>query len=329
MAAFAPVLEAFFTDRLMTQRRASPNTITAYRDTCRLLLAFAGQATGKSPVKLDFADLDTPLITAFLQHLETSRGNSVATRNARLAAIRSLFGYAALHVPEHAGLIARVLAIPPKQRIRTEVSFLSADETTALLSAPDRASWTGRRDHTLLLLMAQTGLRIAETIALRGCDVELGTGAHVRCTGKGRKNRSTPLTTATVNALRAWLAERGGAITDPVFPTRRGGPLSPDAIEQLVGKHAATAAAKCQSMQGKHVTPHTLRHTAAMALLHGGADMSVIALWLGHESTQTVQHYLHADMALKERALARTTPPGIPAGRYRPPDRLLAFLNSL
>ncbi len=327
MAAFAPVLEAFFTDRLMTQRRASPNTIIAYRDTFRLLLAFAGQRAGKSPVKLDFADLDTPLITAFLQHLETGRGNSVATRNARLAAIHSLFGYAALQVPEHAGLIARVLAIPPKQRIRTEVSFLSADETTALLSAPDRATWTGRRDHTLLLVMAQTGLRIAEMIALRGCDVELGTGAHVRCTG--RKNRSTPLTTATVNALRAWLAERGGAITDPVFPTRPGSPLSPDAIEQLVGRHAATAAAKCQSLQGKHVTPHTLRHSAAMALLHGGVDLPVIALWLGHESTQTVQHYLHADMALKERALARTTPPGIPVGRYHPPDRLLAFLNSL
>ncbi len=329
MAAFAPVLEAFFTDRLMTQRRASPNTITAYRDTFRMLLAFAGQRAGKSPVKLDFADLDTALITTFLQHLENDRGNSVATRNARLAAIHSLFGYAALQVPEHAGLIARVLAIPPKQRIRTEVSFLSADETTALLSAPDRAAWTGRRDHTLLLVMAQTGLRVAETIALRGCDVELGTGAHVRCTGKGRKNRSTPLTTATVNASRAWLAERGGASTDPVFPTRRGSPLSPDAIEQLVGKHAATAAAKCQSLQGKHVTPHTLRHSAAMALLHGGVDLSVIALWLGHESTQTVQHYLHADMALKERALARTTPPGIPVGRYHPPDRLLAFLNSL
>ena len=329
MAAFAPVLEAFFTDRLITQRRASQHTITAYRDTCRLLLAFAAQRTGKPPVKLDFADLDTPLITAFLQHLETERGNSVATRNARLAAIHSLFGYAALQVPEHAGLIARVLAIPPKRSVRTEVSFLSADETTALLSAPDRTTWTGRRDHTLLLVMSQTGLRIAETIALRGRDVELGTGPHVRCTGKGRKNRSTPLTTMTVNALRAWLAELGSASTEPVFPTRRGGPLSPDAIEQLVGKHAAIAAARCPSMRGKHVTPHTLRHSAAMALLHSGVDLSVIALWLGHESTQTVQHYLHADMALKERALARTTPPDVPAGRYHPPDRLLAFLNSL
>jgi integrase/recombinase XerD len=329
MAAFAPVLEAFFTDRLITQRRASQHTITAYRDTCRLLLAFAGQRTGKSPVKLDFADLDTPMITAFLQYLEAGRGNSVATRNARLAAIHSLFGYAALQVPEHAGLIARVLAIPPKRTVRTEVSFLSADETTALLSAPDRTTWTGRRDHTLLLVMSQTGLRIAEMIALRGCDVELGAGPHVRCTGKGRKNRSTPLTTVTVRALRAWLAERGGAITDPVFPTRRGGPLSPDAIEQLVAKHAAIATARCPSMRGKHVTPHTLRHSAAMALLHSGVDLSVIALWLGHESTQTVQHYLHADMALKERAIARTTPPGVPAGRYHPPDQLLAFLNSL
>jgi integrase/recombinase XerD len=312
MAALAPVLEAFFTDRLITQRRASPNTITAYRDTFRLLLAFAGQRTGKPPVKLDFADLDTPLITAFLQHLEAGRGNSVATRNARLAAIHSLFGYAALQVPEHAGLIARVLAIPPKQRIRTEVSYLSADETAALLSAPDRTTWTGRRDHTLLLVMAQTGLRIAETIALRGRDVELGTGAHVRCTGKGRKNRSTPLTTISVSALRTWMAERGGAVNDPVFPTRRGGHLSPDAIGQLVARHAAAAGANCPSIQGKHVTPHTLRHTAAMALLHGGVDLSVIALWLGHESTQTVQHYLHADMTLKERALARTTRRALP-----------------
>ncbi|MFD9947470.1 tyrosine-type recombinase/integrase [Nonomuraea sp. NPDC059023] len=329
MAALAPILEAFFTDRLMAQRRVSPHTITAYRDTFRLLLTFIHNRTGNSPARLDFADLDTPVIIAFLQHLELDRGNSTATRNARLAAIHSLFAYAALRAPEHAGLIQRVLAIPPKRHDRTEICFLTDKEIAALLAAPDRTTWTGRRDHALLHVMTQTGLRVSELTALRRQDAELSAGAHLRCTGKGRKNRSTPLTTATVRVLRTWMAERAGHDTDPIFCTRRGARLSPDAVEHLVAKHAATAAQTCRTLSTKNVTPHTLRHSAAMALLHAGVDLSVIALWLGHESTQTVQHYLHADMTLKERALARTTPPGVPAGRYHPPDKLLAFLNSL
>lgn len=329
MAALAPILEAFFTDRLMTQLRASPHTIAAYRDTFRLLLTFTHDRTGKTPAALDIPDLDTPLITAFLHHLETERGNSVSTRNARLAAIHSLFAFAALRAPEHAGLIQRVLAIPPKRHNRTNVCFLTADEISALLAAPNRTTWTGRRDHALLHVVAQTGLRVSELTALSCQDIELGAGAHLHCTGKGRKHRSIPLTTATVRVLRNWLTERAGHDTDPLFCTRCGGRLSPDAIERLVARHAATAAQACPTLRSKHITPHTLRHSAAMALLHSGVDLSVIALWLGHESTQTVQIYLHADMALKERALARTTPHGVPAGRYRPPDKLLGFLNNL
>jgi integrase/recombinase XerD len=329
MTSLAPILQAFFTDRLMTQRHASPHTITAYRDTVILLLTFTARHTGKQPVHLDIADIDAPLIGAFLHHLEHHRGNSVTTRNARLAAVHSLFRYAALHAPEHAALIQRVLAIPAKRHDHANVSFLTADETHALLHAPDRTTWTGRRDHTLLLLTVQTGLRVSELNTLRRQDVHLGNGPHVRCRGKGRKERVTPLTIQAAKTLRVWLTERRGQDTDPVFPSRRGTPLSADAIQRLVTKHATTAAATCPSLLAKNVTPHTLRHSAAMALLHAGVDITVIALWLGHETTQTVQAYLHADMKLKEQALSRTTPTDTTPGRYRPPDHLLAFLNNL
>jgi site-specific recombinase XerD len=329
MATLAPLLEAFFTDHLITQRQASPNTITAYRDTFRLLLAFTRDRTGKPPNTIDLADWDVPLISAFLQHLETDRANSIATRNARLAAIHSLFAFAAYRMPEHAGLIQRVLAMPPKRSDHADICFLTAEEITALLAAPNQSTWAGRRDHALLQIATQTGLRISELIGLRRQDAHLGAGAHLRCHGKGRKNRVTPLTTASVATLGNWLAERGGADTDPIFCTRPGRPLSRDAIEQLVAKHAATAARSNPTSVAKHVSPHTLRHSAAMALLHAGVDLSVIALWLGHESTQSVQAYLHADMTLKERALARTNPGDGTPSRYRPPDDLLAFLNSL
>jgi integrase/recombinase XerD len=329
MSALAPTLQTFFTERLLRQRRASPHTIAAYRDTFRLLLGFTTDRTATPPSQLQIADLHADLIAAFLDHLEHDRGNTVRTRNARLAAIHSLFRFAALRHPEHAQVIERVLAIPAKRFDRALVTYLTDDERDALLAVPDRTTWTGRRDHALLLVATQTGLRISELIGLTRADVHLGTGAHLSCHGKGRKDRVTPLTSATVAALRIWLTERAGAQTDPLFPTRRGTPLSRDAIEHRVTIHAQNAALRCPSMRTKKITTHTLRHTAAMALLHAGVDTSVIALWLGHEQADTTQIYLHADLSLKEKALSRTTPPNTKPGRYRAPDSLLAFLESL
>lgn len=329
MTPLAPVLEAFFTERLARQRQASTHTISAYRDTFRLLLRFAKQRTGKAPSALDLADLDAPMIGAFLDHLENERGNGVRTRNARLAAVHSFFHYAALEHPEHAELIQRVLAIPHKRLERALVSFLTPEEVDALLASPDRSTWLGRRDHTLLAVAVQTGLRASELVGLDCGDVVLGTGAHLRCSGKGRKERVTPLTAPNVGVLRAWLKERRGQPADPLFPTRRGGSLSRDALRRLVAKHAAEAAKRCPSLADKRVTPHVLRHTSAMQLLHAGVDTSVIALWLGHEGVETTQIYLHADLALKERALARTAPRDVTPGRYRAPDALLAFLEGL
>jgi len=329
VSALAPTLQAFFSDRLMRQRQASPQTIAAYRDTLRLLVAFAAQRTGTAPSALDLGHLDAPLVGAFLDHLEHQRGNGVRTRNARLAAIRSLFRYAALRHPEHAESIGRVLAIPPKRFARNLVTYLAEPEVDALLAAPDRTSWTGRRDHALLLVAVQTGLRVSELIGLRCADVHVGPGAHLGCRGKGRKERITPLTRTTVGVLRVWLAERAGTPADPLFPTRRGTPLSRDAVEHRLAKYAAAAAAGCPSLRTKRISSHVLRHTAAMRLLGAGVDTSVIALWLGHERVDTTQIYLHADLALKERALARTAPPEAKPGRYRPTDALLTFLDGL
>jgi site-specific recombinase XerD len=329
VTALAPTLEAFFTQRLAGQLQASPHTIAAYRDTFRLLLHHAQARTGKKPSQLDLADLDAPAISAFLDHLEHDRGNAIRTRNTRLAAIHSLFAYAALSHPEHAALISRVLAIPPKRFDRALVTYLTSAEVRALLAAPDQATRHGRRDHALLQLAVQTGLRVSELTALRRADVHLNAGPYVRCTGKGRKERITPLTTPTTAVLRAWLREQPGDPASPLFPGPRGRPLTRSAIEHMVTRHASTAAARSPSLAAKHLSPHTLRHTAAMQLLHAGVDTTVIALWLGHESTETTQIYLHADMTLKEKALARTTPAGTKPGRYRPPDPLLAFLESL
>ena len=329
MTSLAPVLQAFFTDRLQTQRGASPHTVAAYRDTFRLLLNFAWQRTGRQPAQLDLGDLDVTLIIAFLQHLENDRGNKPATRNARLAAVHSLFRYAAFRCPEIAGTIQQVLAIDGKNTTRTEVCFLTGPEAQALLGAPDRNRRIGRRDHALLQLVTQTGLRVSEVTALTCADIHLGAGPHVRCTGKGRKQRCVPLAPATVAALRDYLEEYRGLPHEPFFPSPRGQHLSRDAIAQIVARHARTAACSCDTLHAKNVTPHTLRHTAAMALLHAGVDIAVIALWLGHESIQTTQAYLHADMTLKQRALARTTPPDAPPGCYRAPDDLLAFLDAL
>ncbi len=329
MTLLAPALQAFFTGRLITQRNSSPQTIAAYRDTFRLLLCFAHQQTGKQPFQLDIDDLHAPLIGAFLNHLEEDRGNSPRTRNARLGAIHSFYRFAALEHPEHAATIARVMAIPTKRHERNTVSYLDLDEIKVLLAAPDRSTWLGRRDHALLVLMIQTGVRVSELVGLRICDVHLGTGAHIRVTGKGRKKRSTTLTGETVAILRAWLKERQGQAEEPLFPTRQGRPLSRYTVGLLVSKHATTAAARCPSLKAKRVTPHTLRHTNAMLLRAKEVDIATIALWLGHESTQTTHIYEHADPALKERAIARTAPLGAKPGRYRPSDTLLAFLDGL
>lgn len=329
MSALAPLLESFFTDRLIGQQATSPHTLAAYRDAFRLLLRFTHERVGTPPARLDVTDLDAPLIGAFLTYLEAERGNTAATRNARLAAIHSFFTYAALRCPEHAAVIQRVLALPHKRTERALVTFLTASEVDALLAAPDQRRWIGRRDYTLLALLAQTGLRVSEVTALTVADVELGTGAHVRCLGKGRKNRVTPLTAHTTTALRNWLHEHDPDPQAALFATSTGRALSRDAIALAVTRHVRTAADNCPSLAAKHVTPHVLRHTSAMALLHAGVDTSVIALWLGHETTRTTQIYLHADLALKERALARTAPTAAATRRYRPPDSLIAFLESI
>jgi integrase/recombinase XerD len=329
VSALAPTLQAFFTDRLIRQRQVSGHTVAAYRDTLRLLLGYAASQTSLPPSRLDLADLNAELIGGFLDHLEHERGNSVRTRNARLAAIHSLFRFAALEHPEHAGSISRVLAIPPKRFDRALITYLTEAEVDALLDCCDQSTWTGRRDHALLLLAAQTGLRISELTGLTRRDVHLGAGAHVACHGKGRKDRITPLTSGTIAALRDWLGEHSGSPDAPLFPTRRGNKLSRDAIEHRIAHYADKASVGCPSLHGKTVTAHVLRHTTAMRLLHAGVDTSVIALWLGHVSVDTTQIYLHADLELKEQALARTRPPNGRTGRYQPPDSLIAWLEGL
>ena len=329
MTTLAPTLQAFFTDRLIGQRAASPHTIGAYRDTMRLLLAFTAERVHRPPNRLDLADLDAPLIGAFLTHLEHDRNNSVRTRNQRLTAIRSFFTYAALRHPEHAGSIQQVLAIPSKRHDRNLVTYLTDPEIDALLAACDRTTWTGRRDHTLLLVAIQTGLRITELTGLTVADITLSKGANVHCFGKGRKERCTPLRPDTVTALRTWLTERKGRPADPLFPTSTGRTLSRDAIEHRVAHYVTNATTDCPSLDKKNVSTHTLRHTCAMRLLAAGVDISVIALWLGHEQVATTSIYLHADMTIKERALERTTPPNTTPGRYQPNDTLLAFLDTL
>jgi integrase/recombinase XerD len=329
MTALAPTLQAFFTDRLIRQRRASSHTVAAYRDTLRMLVSYAAAQTGVAPSRLDFDHLDAPAIGAFLDHLEHERGNSVRTRNARLAAIHSLFRFAALLHPEHAASISRVLAIPPKRCDQALITYLTDEEITTLLTAPNPDTWTGRRDRALLLLAIQTGLRISELTGLTIADVHLGVGAHVACHGKGRKDRITPLTAETAHALRAWLAEHTGQAAAALFPGRSGQRLSRDAIEHRIAIHAKAATRECPSLQTKQVTAHVLRHTTAMRLLHAGIDIAVIALWLGHESIETTRIYLFADLDLKQKAIAKTRQLGTPSDRYRPPDKLIAWLEAL
>lgn len=329
MSALAPTLQGFFTERLATQRNASGRTVAAYRDTFRLLLVFMAARTSAEPSTLDLGDLDAPAIGAFLVHLEGDRHNSARTRNARLAAIHSFFRYAALRHPEHADSIGRVLAIPNKRFDRALVAFLTREEAEALLEAPDRSTWIGRRDHALMSVAVQTGLRVSELTGLTRGDVHLGSGPHLRCVGKGRRERCTPLTAASRVVVQRWLDERGGDPVDPVFPSRRGSPLSSDAVQVLVAKYAAIAVERCPSLASKNVTPHVLRHSCAMFLRAAGVDLATIALILGHANLSSVMQYMHADLAIKDRALARTALPTVPPGRYRPSDTLLAWLDGL
>lgn len=326
---FASLLTGFFTQRLLQQRHASPHTVGSYRDTFRLLLRFAKTRTGKEPSRLAWEDIDAPLICAFLDDLEAQRGIAARSRNLRLTAVRSLFRYAAFELPAHAEQIQRVLAIPSKRTTCRQIGYLSRPEVDALLAAPDQGTWSGRRDHAWLLLAVQTGLRLSELTGLTHQDVHLGSGAYVHVIGKGRKERCTPLTKETAAVLQAWLKEPGRGDTQVVFPNRGGGRLSSDGVQYLLARHLDTAREACPSLRNKRVSPHVLRHTMAMELLQAGADSTVIAMWLGHESVETTQIYLEADLELKRRMLEKTTPAGGEPTIYRPDDALMAFLKNL
>ena len=328
-ATLPAILERFFTDRLMTQRQVSAHTLASYRDTFRLLLLFAQRRRHKRPSELDLTDLDADLIVAFLTSLEEQRHCSVRTCNARLTAVRSFFQYAAFQKPELSAHIQRVLAIPYKRQARPIVTFLSHAEIDALLAMPDRDTWIGRRDHALLALAVQTGLRLSELTSLDRTALQFGPGAHVRCHGKGRKERCTPLTKPVATLLKTWMKEPAIDNTPILFPNRYGSRLSPDSVQHLVRKYVRAATNRCPSLKSKRVSPHVLRHSAAMELLSADVDSSVIALWLGHESVNTTQAYLHAHLALKEAALAKTTPHQMKLARFRPGDQLLQFLSAL
>jgi integrase/recombinase XerD len=328
-ADLGTLVEAFFCKRLISQRRASPHTIASYRDTFRLLLAFAHKRLSRPPSQLELKDISPSLVSDFLDHLEATRSNRARTRNLRLAAIRSFFRFAALEAPDHGGVIQRVLAIPNKRYQRPLIGFLTRAEIEALLAAVDSRTWIGRRDYALLLVALQTGLRLSELTAIRREDVSLGPGAHIHCVGKGRKERGTPLTKLARRVLQAWMKEPRPIESAFLFPSLSGGRLSADAVQDLVNKHVAAARLKCPSLVKKRVTPHVLRHTVAMELLQAGVDRSMIALWLGHESIETTQIYLNANLAMKEEILAKIDPINGKPGRYRPSDHVLSFLSGL
>jgi site-specific recombinase XerD len=329
LSTFPALLQRFFTQRLMQQKRVSGHTISSYRDTFRLLLQFARKRLGTSPDRLAFEMIDAPFISAFLNELEKTRGITARTRNLRLTAIRSFFHFAVYEMPTHSAQIQRILAMPAKRFDRKLIDFLTRPEVEALLNAPDKRTWGGRRDHALLLITLQTGLRLSEVTGLKRQDITFGTGAHIEVLGKGRKQRAIPLCKSVARVLEAWLDEGSTAQDSVVFPGIRGGRLSADAVERLLKKHMAAASDVCASLKKKHITFHCLRHTTAMDLLHAGVEQSVIALWLGHESIDTTQIYLDADLALKEKILAKTIPFDSKPGKFRPDDQLLTFLNQL
>ena len=329
VADFSPLCQSFFSKRLITQRKASSHTVSAYAQTFRLFIAYAQKRLRTPPAMLSLAQLDASFVAEFLDNLESSRSNGARSRNARLASLRSFYHYAALEAPQHASLIQRVLAIPYKRLTRRLVNYLTRPEIEAVLASVDKSTWIGRRNHALLLVAMQTGLRLSEITGLRQRDVVLGRGAHVRCEGKGRKERCTPLAKPTVVVLKAWINEQGDDESLFLFPSSRGGRLSADAVQHALAKHVATARTMCPSLIKKHVTPHVLRHTAAMELFQAGVDRSLIAIWLGHESLDTTQIYLDANLQLKEAVLNRLNPVRSKPGRYRPDDQLLAYLKTL
>ena len=329
MNALATSLQTYFTTFAHTQRDLSANTISSYRDTWRMLLKHLAATHGVAVNTLDFDTVTATNVTRFLDHLEHERGNNTKTRNTRLTAIRSVLARALPDHPEHAATITQVLAIPPRRTTRPVIAFLTHDEVDALLAAPDTTNRTGRRDHALLVMTVQTGLRISEVCSLTCDDIHLGASPHIACTGKGRRQRVTPLTKTTVTTMTTYLAERRTRPGAALFCGPHGQPLSRDALEHRLATHLATAAITCPSIAAKHVTMHTLRHTAAMNLLAAGVDVSVIALWLGHADTHSTDAYLHADMAIKQTAIDRTRPPAVSPGTYQPEPDILAWLTSL
>ena len=329
VADFSPLCQAFFAKRLVTQRKASPHTVAAYAQTFRLFLAYAQERLHTPPSMLSLAQLDASFVSDFLDSLEASRGNAARSRNARLASLRSFYHFAALDAPQHASVIQRVLAIPYKRLARRLVSYLTRQEVEAVLASVDKSTWIGRRNHALMLVAMQTGLRLSELTGLRQSDVALGHGAHVRCEGKGRKERCTPLAKSTVAVLKAWIKEQGDDESGVLFPSSRGGRMSADAVQHALTTYVAAARETCPSLLNKHVTPHVLRHTAAMELFQAGVDRSLIAIWLGHESLDTTQIYLDANLQLKEAVLNRLNTVQSKPGRYRPDDKLLTYLKTL
>jgi integrase/recombinase XerD len=329
MNALAIELQRYFTVFAHAQRDLAANTISAYRDTWRMLITYLTQTGNIRAERIDFADVDAEHVSAFLDYLENERGNTIATRNARLCAVRAVLSHAMADHPEHAGTISRVLAMPPKRHPQPTLEFLTTTEADALICAPDRTRWTGRRDHALLVLAIQTGLRVSELCSLTITDAHLQAAASLTCTGKGRRKRATPLTPTTVSVMSAYLTERATKPGEALFCGPTGGRLSRDAVEHRLAIHLATAAPSCPSIADKHVTIHTLRHTAAMNLLAEGVDVAVIALWLGHQQTRSTDAYLHADMNIKQSAIDRTRPPNTKPGTYRPEPDILAWLKTL